>query len=224
MMRTRNFRVRNEVVERGSVTKSQQGKKAHFERKVGECFEWKAHRQCSTGDSCSFSHKDEKDDRLLPHRNSKAKTDEGEENPQKHQATKSDRSSDKRIEIPCRYRICKNPSCKYFHFVCQNYKSEEWYTHGKECFFCWLVEPEEKPSKKSKKGGVKGSVALFKESTPPGCASQDSYPRTSIPLEEGKLGPKHAVKISRGTWHQNKNSGKKGSIARNFPKVCTSRA
>ena len=36
MMRSRNFRVRNEVVERGAVTKSQQGKKAYLERKVGE--------------------------------------------------------------------------------------------------------------------------------------------------------------------------------------------
>ena len=34
MMRTRKFRVRNEVVERGSVTKSQKGKKACVERKV----------------------------------------------------------------------------------------------------------------------------------------------------------------------------------------------
>ena len=41
-MRTRNFRVRNEVVERGAVTKSQKGKKANVERKVGECFQWKS--------------------------------------------------------------------------------------------------------------------------------------------------------------------------------------
>ena len=32
LMRTRNFRVRNDVVERGSVTKSQKGKKAYVER------------------------------------------------------------------------------------------------------------------------------------------------------------------------------------------------
>ena len=35
-MRTRNFRVRNEIVERGTVTKGQKGKKASAERKVGE--------------------------------------------------------------------------------------------------------------------------------------------------------------------------------------------
>ena len=35
MVRTRNFRVRSDVVERGSVTKSQKGKKACVERQVG---------------------------------------------------------------------------------------------------------------------------------------------------------------------------------------------
>ena len=38
MMRTRNFRVRNEVVERGSVARSQKGKKACVGRRVRECF------------------------------------------------------------------------------------------------------------------------------------------------------------------------------------------
>ena len=56
MMRNRNFRVRSDVVERGSVTKSQKGNKAYVEWKVGECFQWKAHGQCSVGDSCSSSH------------------------------------------------------------------------------------------------------------------------------------------------------------------------
>ena len=55
-MTTRNFRVRNEVVERGAETNSQKGKKAHVEREVGECYQWKATGQCSKGDSCSFSH------------------------------------------------------------------------------------------------------------------------------------------------------------------------
>ena len=41
------------------------------------------------------------------------------------------------------------------------------------------VEAEERPSKKSKKGGAKGSVALLKESTQLGCVSQDSYPKKS---------------------------------------------
>ena len=59
----------------------------------------------------------------------------------------------------------------------------------------------------SKEGGAKGSVAFLKESTQQGCVSQDSYPRKSILRETGKLGSKHAVSFSKGTWHQ-KKSGK----------------
>ena len=45
-------------------------------------------------------------------------------------------------------------------------------------------EAEEKPSKKSKKGGAKGSVALLMESLQLGCVSQDSHPRKSVLREE----------------------------------------
>ena len=38
MIRTRNFRVRDEVVEIGAVTKTQKGKRACVESEVGECF------------------------------------------------------------------------------------------------------------------------------------------------------------------------------------------
>ena len=90
MMRTRNFRVRSEVLERGSVTKSQKGKKANVEKEVGECFQWKAHGEYSKGDSCSFSNvrlvqgdlyggQRRKGRSSSPAPNSKAKTDgEGE--------------------------------------------------------------------------------------------------------------------------------------------------
>ena len=38
VMRTRTFRARNEIVERGTVTKSHKGKKANADRRVGECY------------------------------------------------------------------------------------------------------------------------------------------------------------------------------------------
>ena len=56
MMRANNFRVRNGKVERGAVTKSQKGKKAFVERKVGECYQWKANGQCYMEDFCIFRH------------------------------------------------------------------------------------------------------------------------------------------------------------------------
>ena len=55
-MRTKNFRGGKEIVERGAVTKSQKGRKVSVERRVGECYQWKATEHCSKGDSRSFRH------------------------------------------------------------------------------------------------------------------------------------------------------------------------
>ena len=71
--------------------------------------------------------------------------------------------------------------------MCLNHKSESGCAYGDKCRFRH-VKAEEKPSKKSKKGGAKGSVALIKESISLGCVSQDSYPRKSILRKEGKHG------------------------------------
>ena len=84
------------------------------------------------------------------------------------------------------------------------------------------VGQKRRPTKRSKKGAAKRSVAILKESIQLGCVSQDSYPRKSILRESGKLGSKHTVKFSKGTWHQIKYPGKGGSIAGSYPKVCTS--
>ena len=81
--------------------------------------------------------------------------------------------------------------------------------YSKQCRFRH-VEAEEKPSKKSKKGGSKGSVAMLNESLQLACEAQDSCPRKSILHKEGKLGSKHAVKFFQGTWHQIKIRERKG--------------
>ena len=88
-------------MERGTVTKSQKGKKAYVERKVGECFQWNAHGQCSKGDShvvSAMTHKpletvakvrDEKDDRLLlPPIRRQSRLTARDKNPQRDQAIK----------------------------------------------------------------------------------------------------------------------------------------
>ena len=49
------------------------------------------------------------------------------------------------------------------------------YIYGRKCFLRH-VEADEKPSKKSKKGGAKGAVAFLKESTQFGSVSQDFHP------------------------------------------------
>ena len=51
---------------------------------------------------------------------------------------------------------------------------------------------------------------MLKESTQLSYVSQDSLPRFSILREPGKLGSKHAVKFSKGIWHQIKIRERKG--------------
>ena len=173
MIRNHNFRVRNDVVERGSVTKSQKENKACVEKKVIECFQWKAHGQCSTGDSCSFSHdplasgnkgngQGRKGRSSSPASHSKAKRTDGEEHKSSQGSGNKQENSREKSEIPCRFKLCKNPSCGFWHPpVCLNYKSERGCIHGDKCHFRH-VEAEGKPSMKSKKG-PKGSVAILKE-------------------------------------------------------------
>ena len=74
-------------------------------------------------------------------------------------------------------------------------------------------------TKGQRKEEQKDQLLFLKESTQVGCVSRDSYSRKSILREPGRLGSKHAVKFSKGTLAPNKNSGKKGSIASNYPKV-----
>ena len=52
-----------------------------------------------------------------------------------------------------------------------------------------------------------------------GCVSQDYTQKKSILQEVGKLGSKHAVMFSKGTWHHVKIRERKGSIARSHAKV-----
>ena len=78
-----------------------------------------------------------------------------------------------------------------------NYQSEKGCVYGDRC-----------NKKSKKKGGAKGTVALFQESAQMGCVSQDSDSRKSIQHEPRMLGSKHAVKFSKGLLAPNQNFGK----------------
>ena len=93
--------------------------------------------------------------------------------------------------------------------MCCNYRSESGCTYGEKCKFRH-VEADGKPSKKSKKSGGKGSVALLKESLQLGCASHNSYQRKPTLRKERKLGSNHTVKFSKVTWHHIKIRERKG--------------
>ena len=103
----------------------------------------------------------QKDKRPLPHQMRRHRLTD--RHPQKDQAAEEKALRIASGRIPCRYRgKCTNPSCNYWHPpVCQNYLSESGCKYGNRCYFRH-VEADEKPSKKSKKGGAKGSVALLR--------------------------------------------------------------
>ena len=106
---------------------------------------------------------------------------------------------------------CTEPSCDYWHPpVCQNYKSESGCKYGDHCQVRH-TEAGGQPSKKSKKSGEKDQLPHERRLFQLGCVSQD-YPqkKKSILREVGKLGSKHAVVFSKGTWHHIKIRERKG--------------
>ena len=85
-------------------------------------FHWKAHGQCSKGDSCSFSHTRQaqgdlcgsqrrKGDRPLPHQIRRPRQTARERHAQKHKATEKN-------EIPCRYQNCKTRHVEFGILPC----------------------------------------------------------------------------------------------------------
>ena len=121
----------------------------------------------------------------------------------------------KKIRILCKFLAkCKIPSRSYWHPpVCHTHTSQSGCKCCEKCQFRH-DSAEETPSKKSKKGSAKGSVALLKKSPNCGCVSQDSYPKKSILQKVRKKGSNasagHTVKFSGGTWHQIKIRERKG--------------
>ena len=88
-----------------------------------ECFQWKAHGQCSEGDSCSFSHdtlasgnkgegRRRKGRSSSPASHSKAKQTDGEEQ-KSHMDHAINRKTQKtRVKFHARFKFCRNLSCK----------------------------------------------------------------------------------------------------------------
>ena len=126
-------------------------------------FQWKAHGQCSRGDSCSFSHESQ-----APGNSGKGQRQTGR--------SSSLASQSKANKLTARD---KNPHRDQAMNRRALWTRVKFHADGDKCYFRH-VEVEGKPSKKSKKGGAKGSVAILKESFQLGCVSQDSYPRKSI--------------------------------------------
>ena len=94
---------------------------------------------------------------------------------------------------------CMESSCDLWHPpVCLKYKCESRCKCGDRCHFKY-TEAHGQPSKKSKKSGRKGSVAIVRVNKRLGCVSQDSPQKKFFLREVGKLGSNRAVKFSKTT-------------------------
>ena len=191
-MRNRNFRAWNDVAERGSVTKNQKGEKAYVERKVGQCFQWKAQGRSSKGDSCSFSHEPQacgnkgrkgqrkkKDDRLLLHLFQS-------QNRLTAKATTRKAPCIKGVKFHAETHSVKIRHVSSGIIPCVRTTSlQEVVSHCDKNAVSDMLRQKESPTRSRRKGGAKGSVAILKESLPLCCVSQYYYSRKSIPREPG---------------------------------------
>ena len=142
---------------------------------------------------------------------------------EKSLATKRKSTSDKRSGIPCRYRVVtKNRHVNLGILPCVKTASQKkGCLHGKRCFFRH-VKAVEKSSKRQMKGGAKASAVI---------RSLHSWVeylwiliREIYSTWRRKIGTRTHRQILQRHLAPNSNSGKKRSIERNYPKVCTSRA
>ena len=103
---------------------------------------------------------------------------------------------------------CKNPSYKCWHPpVCQDYKSKTGCIFGRKCFFRH-VEADGQPSKKSKKGGAKGSVAFLMEVCTLGLCVSRFLSEKIYSMERWKIGIKTRRQILQGLRAPKKKIGK----------------
>ena len=132
MMRNQKFKAGNDVVERGSVTKSQKGNKASVERKVEECFHWKVQGHCSKGDSCSFSHdlspasgnRSTSSNQIRKGRSSSLASTSKAKRLTKTKRQRKILTREVKFYVGTKIVIIRNVSCWHLP-VCPNYKSEK---------------------------------------------------------------------------------------------------
>ena len=228
MMWTRNFRVRNDVVERGSV--SRKGKKAYVEMKVGEWRVFSVDRtwtmfqrrllqfqSWSKSPWKQWQKSETKGRSSSPASHSKAKQTDGEGQKSSVSSNKQESSLEKEWK---KFHACsksaKIPSCKLWHPpVCLNYMSEKRCVHGDKCHVRH-VEAERMPGKKSMKMVQTDHLLCWKS-----LYNWVVYLKLLI-RENSTWTKKIGIKAVQEHLAQNKEkkSGKKGSIARDHPKVC----
>ena len=133
-LRLKNFEARNGNFETSAVVKNPR-KKQRGQRSLGDCWQWKAHGQCSKGNNCSFRHD----------LNKRAKSTQPNSSPRSstQQSVKNaSRTRSPRVRSPSG-EMARLPFKDYLKGTCTTPFCEKW--HPPECFFyksesgcrCW---------------------------------------------------------------------------------------
>ena len=129
-IRTRIFQVRKERIETGVSVEAQKGKHVSFERKSGECHQWKAKGQCTNGDACSFRHDDSERGKVAQSSSlaPRPQTQSDRKSSLKGESLRGRSLSGRGSRRPERHFFegnCTNPPCCAWHPpVCQNDNTE----------------------------------------------------------------------------------------------------
>ena len=220
-----NFKARHERIEMEVLVKSQEGRNVIVER---------SGRMLSSGKQLDHVRKEthavlvtmehletgaiiyKKDNRLLLHQNCRHRL--RERNHQKVQALEEKVLLEQEARLHAQI-FPKEALCECWHPpVCENTKFVSGCKVGDQCLFR-QTEADRQTSKKYKKSGGKGLVAVLKESVQLGCVSQDPYPTKSLVRKRGKTGIKSQRQILQGRVAPHNNSGKKGFFARSSSTV-----
>ena len=128
-LRIKNFEARNGNFETSAVVKNH-GMKQREQRRLGDCWQWKANGQCSKGDTCSFRH-----DTKMPAKSTQpnpspgSSTQQNERNASRTRSPKGKSPGGRMSRWPCKdylKRTCTTPFCEKWHRPeCLLYKSEK---------------------------------------------------------------------------------------------------
>ena len=157
-LRINNFEARNGNYEKNAVVKNQ-GTKQREQRSLGDCWQWKAHGQCSQGDNGSFRHDMNKRAKSTqPNPSPRSSTQQNERNASRTRSHRGKSPSGGMSRWTCKDDLkgtCTNSFCKKFHPPeCLFYKSESGCRFGKRCSHAHR-QVDEQSGKRSKKNGDK---------------------------------------------------------------------
>ena len=155
-----------------------QGTKQREQRSPGDCWQWKANGQCSTGDNCSFRHDMNKRAKSTqPNPSPRSSKQQNERNASSSSSPSGRSPSGRMFRLPCKDYLtgtCTTPFCDKWHPpVCLFYKTKSGFRFGEKCSYAHR-QVDEQPGKRSKKNYDKSAVAMLKK--------HDQHHRTRRPV------------------------------------------